>query len=181
MSNLGLADFGIILSALAVFGVGALVVMGLIAAGPIIAQFVRRQWRKSMARGRAQKAARDQLYGYSVNDYQDTPPIVMSRSDTDEARTVTDGRTDEATDDDPKECPVLRLDRSKEGLLKVLVYNGWSTTDIRAVIKGANDQISAAVQAVKEDDVLITPYAGRATKRSFYPEEPELEYQAPRG
>lgn len=29
------------------------------------------------------------------------------------------------------------------------------------------------------DDVLITPIAGRRTKASYYPDEPALEYQAP--
>lgn len=30
-----------------------------------------------------------------------------------------------------------------------------------------------------DDDLMVTPYAGRATKRSYYPDTPELEYQEP--
>lgn len=32
---------------------------------------------------------------------------------------------------------------------------------------------------VASDDELVTPYAGRRTRASYYPEQPELEYQAP--
>jgi hypothetical protein len=36
------------------------------------------------------------------------------------------------------------------------------------------------IQPTNDNDVLITPFAGRRTKASYYPDDPELEYQAPR-
>lgn len=70
-------------------------------------------------------------------------------------------------------------------LYKVLRKYGVPREEIRSALKGvrvplSNDVWKAAAPAVPtDDDVLVTPYAGRRTRASYYPDDPELEFQAP--
>lgn len=34
-------------------------------------------------------------------------------------------------------------------------------------------------QPSNDDDMMVTPYAGRRTRASYYPDEPDLEFQSP--
>jgi hypothetical protein len=60
----------------------------------------------------------------------------------------TDGRTD-LTDVPDLGCRRLQLDRTREALLHTLLYNGWTVTDVRAVLKGENAKIAAEVAAAE--------------------------------
>jgi hypothetical protein len=182
MGDLGLQDIiTILLMLAAVFAVGFVTMLGF-ALWPRVASGVRRALALLADEGRARRAYRQQVYAgvKNIDSSADTSLIVMSRQTTDEARTATDGRTDAVTDGDATVYALLRVDKSRDALIKVLVYSGWGADDIRKVVKGANDAIGAAVQAAKEDDddVMVTPWAGRRTKASYY-DDPRLEYQQP--
>jgi hypothetical protein len=57
----------------------------------------------------------------------------------------------------------LMVDRSREALLDALVAAGWSTTQIRGLLRGANDAIGAEVEAARARLAAprATPVAGR--------------------
>ncbi|SRR5258706_15252146 len=44
----------------------------------------------------------------------------------------------------------LQLDRTKTAVIEVMVYNGWSVGEIRAVIKGDNGAIGVEVEAARQ-------------------------------
>lgn len=95
------------------------------------------------------------------------------------APSAADGRTDGRTDvggmprtADARTCASLQLDRTREGLIAVLVYNGWQVEDIRRVVKGENAAIGAAVAAAREQQHTppapsVTPIAERQTSARF--------------
>lgn len=73
---------------------------------------------------------------------------------------------------DSLELPRLRLDRTKQAIIEVMVYNGWQVGEIRAVIKGDNGAIGAEIEAAKkklgiETAENRTPIAGRPTDATF--------------
>lgn len=57
----------------------------------------------------------------------------------------------------------LTTDRSREALLDALVAAGWSTTQIRSQLRGANDALGAEVEAARRrlEAPRSTPVAGR--------------------
>lgn len=73
-------------------------------------------------------------------------------------------------------------------LYKVLRKYGVPREEIRAALKGVRVPLSNDVWAAaapppppepEDEDVLVTPIAGRVTRKSFYPDDPDLEYSAP--
>jgi hypothetical protein len=121
-----------------------------------------------------------------VNHSAKSAPVVMSRSSESEhhispSSLQTDSR--QTTDSAARALP------SRDVMLdtyRLLRKHGMAREEARPMLKALglpldNNLWTEAAPPSKDDDVLITPYAGRATKRSFYPDEPELEYQAPRG
>lgn len=100
----------------------------------------------------------------------------------------TDGQTDRVSAGD-QWLARLKVDRKKSALIELLVYSGWSVGEIRSTIKGDSGAIGAEIQALRgggdqsapesDPDMHVTPIAGRVTRKEYYPDEPELEYQAP--
>lgn len=72
-------------------------------------------------------------------------------------------------------------------LFKVLRAAGVKREDVRPALKGMGLALDNNVWRMaeaegpeeKEEDVHVTPYAGRRTLARYYPDEPELEYKAP--
>lgn len=62
---------------------------------------------------------------------------------------------------------------------------GLKREDARPQLKAMNIPLSNDLWAKAEtptpepDDLTVTPFAGRVTRRSFYQDDPELEYQPP--
>jgi hypothetical protein len=85
----------------------------------------------------------------------------------------TDGRTPPSLTPQP-----VTLDTAKS-----LRAHGYTRDEARALLKTmdrtlGNDTWAQAKPADPiPDDTIVTPYAGRVTKRSYYPEQPDLEYQ----
>lgn len=63
----------------------------------------------------------------------------------------------------PPAVAQLTIDRSREGLIAALVAAGWSTTQIRGVVKGTNKAIGQDVEAARARLAApcLTPIAGR--------------------
>lgn len=63
----------------------------------------------------------------------------------------------------PPAPPRLMVDRSREALIDELVAAGWSTTQIRALLKGTNEAIGQEVEAARARlaSPRVTPLAGR--------------------
>src|SRR5262245_17679583 len=80
-----------------------------------------------------------------------TSQIVISPLDRAETRTA---RTDEA--DGPSVSAVdpwlarIHVDRTKGTLIDLLVYSGWTTAEIRSVLKGENAAIGTEVEAARQ-------------------------------
>lgn len=59
-----------------------------------------------------------------------------------------------------------------------------SANEIYKLVGGNRNEVLSAVREVRpqqQSTDYVTPYAGRRTKASYYPEEPELEYTPPSG
>jgi hypothetical protein len=83
----------------------------------------------------------------SVNHSQD----VMSHPATPAPAQTTDRQADRpSVSADDLSAPRLQLDRTKQALIEVMVYNGWGAGEIRAVIKGDNGVIGAEVDAARK-------------------------------
>lgn len=116
------------------------------------------------------------------------PPVPPDKQ-TDEP----DRRADAALSGDPKRCPALQLDRTKAGLIAILVYNEWTVSEIRNLLKGDNTVISQEVADARQrlglepPTAYRTPIAGRPTDVRLYVEprpvfretDPDLAYQPP--
>lgn len=50
---------------------------------------------------------------------------------------------------DQLRTPRLQLDRTKTAVIEVMVYNGWSVGEIRAVLKGDNGALGAEAEAAR--------------------------------
>lgn len=71
-------------------------------------------------------------------------------------------------------CPRVELDRSKLAIIEVMVYNGWTTGEIRSILKGDNGAIGKEVDAARERLGIEppdnkTPIAQRRTDAEFAP------------
>lgn len=112
-------------------------------------------------------------------------PDITSSPAPEPAAIASPPRTDAGTDGrTPPITPELRpasLDTVRE-----LRAHGFTRDAARALLRGLgyslgnNTWADAAPATPADDDEIITPYAGRRTKASYYPENPELEYVEPR-
>lgn len=69
--------------------------------------------------------------------------------------------------------------------LRSLREHGYSREQARALLRGLrqpldNNLWTAAAPPERNDDEIVTPFAGRRTKASYYPDNPELEFEPPR-
>jgi hypothetical protein len=113
-------------------------------------------------------------------------PEITSSPAPEPAAIASPPRTDAGTDGrTPLIAPELRpasLDTVRE-----LRAHGFTRDAARALLRGLGYSLgnntwadAAPVAPAADDDEIITPYAGRRTKASYYPENPELEYVEPR-
>jgi len=78
----------------------------------------------------------------------------------------------------------IQVDRTKTALIELLVYNGWTVSEIRVLLKGDSGALGQEVDAARkrlgvEPPVAhITPIARRPTSARFET-DPELIYQPP--
>lgn len=95
----------------------------------------------------------------------------------------TDGQTD-------RRAPQTTAPRAEQllTLYRLMRAAGISRDEAQAALKEAglplnNNVWKLAAPRVPapsdDDDVLVTPYAGRRTRASYYPDEPELEFKSP--
>lgn len=122
-----------------------------------------------------------------VKPYQEIeepcPPSIMSNS---EPRTSTPlVRTSNAEPPSVSKLTEYEMVNRLASLQKVDGSWWFSANKIHEIVGGARNDVLAHVRAVRggnphpASDEIITPYAGRRTKASYYPEEPELEYTPP--
>lgn len=126
----------------------------------------------------------DVVNTYRVDDVDNMSSAAYSEPPSRGPSLETDSETDRQTEQTPK--------IKAEELLtvcKLMRAHGIGREDAQAAFKASglpfnNNVWRDAAPASKptqeeDDDVLITPYAGRRTKASYYPDDPELEYRAP--
>lgn len=125
----------------------------------------------------------------SVKSYEEDEPIIMSRSEdgvppSAPSSLETDGRRTETTAPGPKftEDQLLTL----YGFLRELgVTRDRATPILKASGIPVNNNLwtraapLAPDVSVGDDDTTLTPIAGRRTRASYYPEEPDLEFSPP--
>ena len=119
--------------------------------------------------------------GLIVNSSEDSSPVVMSRSEYESDRlSASDLRQTALQTPDQTAQPTY----NRAGMLDIYrlmrKYN-IPREEARAALRSAAlplDNNGWAAVAPGEQTVY-TPIAGRPTKASYYPEDPELEYQAP--
>lgn len=121
-------------------------------------------------------------FGLIVNDYEDAAPHVMSRSDVVSPPSAPSSlETDKAQTTDRQPAPAFSRDVMLD-TYKLLRKYGVPREEARPVLKAMGMPLDNNVwvtAAPADDDVLVTPYAGRRTRASYYPDEPELEYKSP--
>lgn len=134
--------------------------------------------------GRIQ-AALAKLRPETVNNYQEEPPPIMSRTEDEPSRTnERTERTNERSSHDQLWEDFL-LDRTRGRLIAVMVDSDLTVTEIRALLKGESTALGQEIEAIKKKlgkapaQTYRTPIAGRPTDARYYQDEPELEYQAP--
>jgi hypothetical protein len=118
-----------------------------------------------------------------VKYYPPAPPVVMSRSEDGDTRlrpSVSQTDNSQTTDSAPRALP------SRDVMLdtyKLLRKYGIPREEARPILKAAglpldNNLWSQAAPA-QNDAIYITPIAGRPTSASYYPNDPDLEFQPP--
>jgi hypothetical protein len=120
-----------------------------------------------------------------VSDNAPPAPVVMSRSaPTPPQPIVSEGvATRDQTDQTAPVLPLLRP--ATLDTCKVLRAHGFSRDAARMLLRPLgwtldnNTWTQAAPLKPADDDLTVTPFAGRVTRRSFYQDDPELEYQPP--
>lgn len=94
-----------------------------------------------------------------------------------------DRRASAGLSGDPRRCSALQLDRTKAGLIMLLVYNEWTVSEIRSVLKGDNAVLGQEIAEARERLGMApageyrTPIAGRPTAAVF--ETGDLAYEPP--
>lgn len=149
-----------------------------------IVGFFSGEWARSLEKARAQKAAREQLYGYAaVNIYQDH---MSSAADRPLQTRQTDEQTDRVSEAD-QWLARIELDKTKTTLIELLVYSGWDVSQVRSVLKGDNGVLGAEVEAARQrlgiepppkPTQYVTPIVGRPTSARFE-SDPDFPYVAP--
>jgi hypothetical protein len=107
-------------------------------------------------------------------------PVVMSRAAPEPAPSAASSlETDSPPSPDRPMMPVP-TEAQMLDVFKVLREAGVKREALRGAWKAAGLPLNNNVwaDAAPDDDLTITPYAGRVTRRSYYA-EPELEYQEP--
>lgn len=120
-------------------------------------------------------------FGLIVNDIEDEAIHVMSRSDVVSPPSApsslgTDGATDGRTAQPARVNAEQLLT-----LYKLMREHGIKRDEAASALRVAGLPLSNDVwaNAAPDDDVLVTPYAGRRTRASYYPDDPELEFKSP--
>lgn len=119
----------------------------------------------------------------SVNHSQVVMSPAPAQTTPDQQTDGADRRASAGLSGDPRHCPALRLDRTKAGLIMLLVYNEWTVSEIRAVLKGDNTTMGQEIAEARAHLGLPpageyrTPIAGRPTSAIF--ETGELAYEPP--
>lgn len=85
--------------------------------------------------------------GESVNRYADDK---QADPRADKQTDQTDNADRPSVSADLLRAPRLQLDRTKTGLIEVLVYNGWGASEVRALLKGDNAALGVEVEAARQ-------------------------------
>lgn len=128
-------------------------------------------------------------FGWIVNDNADSVPDNMSSADEGTSVSLRPSlETGKQTDRQTEQQPRIKAEQFLT-VFRVMRAHGVGREEAAAAFKSAglpfNNNVwrdaepPAKSVAADDDDVLVTPYAGRRTRASYYPEEPELEYQSP--
>lgn len=124
----------------------------------------------------------------SVNDMAPPAPVVMSRAEPKAASISIDTSTIPAKSEAP---PAELTERAiVQWMAQQKTVDGWrwSANAIYQYMRGNRNEVMGWVREVRggkpeapaeDDDLTVTPYAGRVTRRSYYQEDPELEYERP--
>jgi hypothetical protein len=121
----------------------------------------------------------------TVNGSAGNAPVVMSRSDEGDRRLSPSSlETDSRQTADSAVRPALSRDVMLD-TYRLLRKYGVPREEARPILKAAgvpldNNLWSQAAPPAKEydDDTIVTPWAGRRTRASYY-DDPRLEYQQP--
>jgi len=120
----------------------------------------------------------------AVSYYQVDNPAsvrVMSRTEERTAQTNQTNGANERTTEADLWIDRIQVDRTKTALIELLVYNEWTVTEIRSVLKGESATLGQEIDAARkrlgvEPPVAhITPIARRPTSARFET-DPELAY-----
>lgn len=127
-------------------------------------------------------------YGIIVNSSEDAAPVVMSRSEKEQPPSPRPSlETANQTDRQTEQPPRIKADDLLT-LCRLMRAAGIGREDAQEAFRASglpfNNNVWAKAQPPAkpvddEDDTLVTPYAGRRTRASYYPDEPELEFNAP--
>lgn len=120
----------------------------------------------------------------SVNHFQAVMSPDLAQTKPDRQTDEPDRRAPAGLSGDPRRCPALQLDRTKAGLITLLVYNEWTVSEIRAVLKGDNTTMGQDIAEARERLGMApvgeyrTPIADRPT-RAVFETDPGLVYEQP--
>jgi hypothetical protein len=123
-----------------------------------------------------------------VSDNAPPAPVVMSRAAPEAASISIDTSTIPAKSEPPKAELTERAIVQWMAQQKTVDGWRWSANAIYQHMRGNRNEVMGWVREVRggkpespaeDDDLTLTPFAGRVTRRSFYQDDPELEYQPP--
>lgn len=202
MAELRLEDIGAILVALVLVGIGYAGLRTIYEYRAQIGLFIGALWRRYVAvedwRAAMGRLAdeRDGVRGYADENMSAPPrPAHMStQAKAPERGDPTAPGSGPGPDYGAVLNAVLRMDLTYDQAVRlaaaIKVGDKWwlSGKKLYSAAGGNHDSLLKNVSAVRGDidpenapeDLMLTPYAGRATRASFYPNDPDLEYQPPR-
>jgi hypothetical protein len=122
-------------------------------------------------------------FGWIVNDTADSAPVTMSSKEKDAPVLALSSKTDAGQTPD-RPAPGKPKAEQYLTICRVMREAGINRDVAQAAFKACdlpfnNNVWRDAAPPVGDDDVLVTPYAGRRTRASYYPDDPDLEFQAP--
>jgi hypothetical protein len=109
-------------------------------------------------------------------------PVVMSRATPEVAPSPPSDLRQTAAPDQTDALPAPVVKSATLDTCKTLRGLGMSREQARTFLRSLGwglDNNTWAAAKEDADDLTLTPFAGRVTRRSFYETEPELEYQEP--